>query len=108
MDASIEHRASAWNSLTMPQTPAASVPLKEQLKRKLDQARVRTRRRTGDESKVRVIRAATGGVWWSKLGAVEQVKKFHPKLGSCATLGAEDNLLEYGKIKVIHAIRAQA
>src|SRR6201998_4645938 len=65
------------------------------------------RRGAGDESKIRVIGGATGGIRWGKLRAIEQVKKFYARFNPGATVGTKDNFFEHGEIKVIDAIRTQ-
>src|ERR1700719_359760 len=86
---------------------ACSEGLEIKLESKLDQARIGSWRGAGDESKIRVIRGATGGVRGSKLRAIEQVKEFQARFNPVATVGTKDNFFENGEIKVIYAIRTQ-
>ena len=77
----------------------------QQFQRELNKPRVCSLSRAGDHSKVRVVRRATVGRGRGKLGSVEEVKKFGPKLETQPFVGPESCSLEQGEVKIVDALR---
>src|ERR1700752_3691149 len=88
----------------IPRVPEFKEKLKKHLQCELNQTWVCSWSSAGDEPKIRVVRGATDRVWRTKLGTVQQVKKFHPRFDPRPPFLTQRNLLEYRDVKIVCAI----
>src|ERR1700722_6029367 len=84
------------------------IDLEKELDRKLNQPRIRSRSRAGNNSEVGVICRAAGCIRRSELCAIKQIEELHPRFNSSAAVRSEHQLLEDGKVEIIHAVRSES
>jgi len=100
------HEIRAKNRLALVHLIAAMPDdLEQKLQSELYQPRVGPWRRGRDDSKIRIVRAATNGIGRRELGLIKKIEEFRAKLEAQTLVAGESNFFEHGKIKIIDSLR---
>jgi len=81
--------------------------LEEQLQGELNESRICPRCSSSHDAKILVVGTATDGIWRRELGSVEEIEELGTKFQTHALAARKSGSLEYCKIEVINALRAE-